>query len=250
MKKTNNLSDEQLKQLIEQSKANIEVPEPTNWEQVHAEVLKQVKKKRRWLTLKQIASISAAAVLISFFINNNSATEVSAQFTNFFKVLKNEATLIFLSEARDQENGANKSSLSEGEGSAILINNEEIKLALNELEYTPAFPKYLPNGYDVDQVYLEDTDLDKSLSIILINDSDKFISISFRRFEDQYTLIRDPNLAQSSYQDHNIGKYVGIMVETKKNGYTVDWFDDKNIKTTIRTNLDKFEIVKILDYYY
>lgn len=249
MSNQNNLNDEQLKQLIAEAKSSIEIPEPTNWDQVHTEILKQSTKKKRWLTIKQIASISAAAVLISFFISNNS-NEVSAQFTSFFKVLKNEATLIFLSESRDEGKSTHHSPNFDGDTNELFSSNEELQLALSKLEFTPPLPKFLPDGFKVDQVYALETESDKSLAIYLLNDSDVFLSINYQQFVDQYTTVRDPNRTTSSFEDYPIGPYTGVLVSSDNNSYTVDWIDDNNIKTTIRTNIDRFELTLIISSLY
>jgi len=246
-----NINHEQLKATVTKLYQDIEVPEPSNWHRVHTEIIKHTKRKKRIQSLKQICSIAAAALVISVLINGN-YTNVSAQFSAFVKVVKDEVTYIIMG----KPNRSTPDAVTRQPNNSNLLNtdkyqNKRLEDNLLKLNFTPILPKYLPFDFELQQstVNMIDSNGTKydNLTVIFNNQVDDFIYVDYRNLEDIDFVSSESIKEYLSFNEFVLNGFHAIYFETSNGDIGVEWITNNNIKISLYSKIDKEEILKVAE---
>lgn len=245
-----NINHEQLKATVTKLYQDIEVPEPSNWDKVHTEIIKHNKRKKRMQSLKQICSVAAAALVISVLVNGN-YSNVSAQFSAFVKVVKDEVTYIIMG----KPNRSNHDAVTRQPNNNDLLNtdkyqNKKLEDNLLKLSFTPILPSYVPIDFEIQQSIVGIIDKNSrynNLTIAFNNPDEEFIYIDYRNLNSIDFISSEAQMDYLSVNEFVLNGSHALYYESTNGDSGIEWITNDNIRISLYSRINKQELIKVAE---
>ena len=244
-----NMNVELVKAKLTEYKDDIHVPEPSNWEHVHAEIVKRTKKKTRISSIKKAMSIVAACIVLLLFVNTQNGS-VSAGFKTFYKKISNQFVQIFMFDNSDNVD-------SEGALTAPpdpydlttdvkkgIITSPQNNNVEESIEVTPIQLNSIPEGFELVSSYITSSS-DHTGQYIFANDNNVQIIIIIEKYLEITKHILDININYSYYREDFINDNRAVIVTDLNGVTTIEWVDQNQHKYTIVSSYDREELFKL-----